>query len=113
MGYRKTIQVPEYLVKMGLDAYEYQCGRGVRITQEAAREFGEKAREHGIALSLHSPYYISLSGIEEEKRLGSIEYIRQSAQAAAAMGAKHVVVHSPVPALKSAVSRRWSLQKIP
>ncbi len=94
MGYRKTIQVPEYLVKMGLDAYEYQCGRGVRITQEAAREFGEKAREHGIALSLHSPYYISLSGIEEEKRLGSIEYIRQSAQAAAAMGAKRVVVHS-------------------
>ena len=94
MGYRKTIQVPEYITRMGLDAYEYQCGRGVRISEEAARAFGEKAREHQVILSLHSPYYISLSGIEEEKRLGSIEYILQSACAADAMGAQRVVVHS-------------------
>ena len=94
MGYRKTIQVPEYITRMGLDAYEYQCGRGVRISEEAARAFGEKAREHQVTLSLHSPYYISLSGIEEEKRLGSIEYILQSARAADAMGAQRVVVHS-------------------
>ena len=94
MGYRKTIQVPEYIIRMGLDAYEYQCGRGVRISGEAARAFGEKAREHQVTLSLHSPYYISLSGIEEEKRLGSIEYILQSARAADAMGAQRVVVHS-------------------
>ena len=94
MGYRKTIQVPEYITRMGLDAYEYQCGRGVRISEEAARAFGEKAREHQVILSLHSPYYISLSGIEEEKRLGSIEYILQSARAADAMGAQRVVVHS-------------------
>ena len=94
MGYRKTIQVPEYVAKMGLDAYEYQCGRGVRISQEAAAEFGEKARAQGIQLSLHSPYYISLSSVEEEKRLNSLEYILQSAQAASAMGAARVVVHS-------------------
>ena len=94
MGYRKTIQVPEYITRMGLDAYEYQCGRGVRISEEAARAFGEKAREHQVTLSLHSPYYISLSGIEEEKRLGSIEDILQSARAADAMGAQRVVVHS-------------------
>lgn len=94
MGYRKTIQVPEYLSRMGLDAYEYQCGRGVRISQQAARELGEKAQEHQIALSLHSPYYISLSSLEEEKRTASIEYILQSAQAASAMGAQRVVVHS-------------------
>ena len=82
MGYKKTIQVPEYIVRMGLDAYEYQCGRGVRISEEAAREFGQKAREYSVTLSLHSPYYISLSSIEKEKRDGSIEYILQSARAA-------------------------------
>ena len=94
MGYRKTIQVPEYLARMGLDAYEYQCGRGVRISIEAAQELGKKAQEHQIALSLHSPYYISLSSLEEEKRTASIGYILQSAQAASAMGAQRVVVHS-------------------
>lgn len=86
--------MPEYIVRMGLDAYEYQCGRGVRISEEAAREFGQKAREYSVTLSLHSPYYISLSSIEKEKRDGSIEYILQSARAADAMGAQRVVVHS-------------------
>lgn len=94
MGYKKTIQVPEYIVRMGLDAYEYQCGRGVRISTEAAQAFGQKAKEAGVTLSLHSPYYISLSGLEEEKRTGSIDYILQSARAADAMGAQRVVVHS-------------------
>lgn len=40
MGYKKTAQMPEYLEKMGLTAFEYQCGRGVRITDEAARALG-------------------------------------------------------------------------
>jgi len=33
MGYKSTPQIPEYLEKMGLNAYEYQCGRGVRIVK--------------------------------------------------------------------------------
>lgn len=67
MGYKKTVQMPEYLERMGLDAFEYQCGRGVRITREAAQELGERSREKGITLSLHAPYFISLSSLEEEK----------------------------------------------
>ena len=94
MGYKKTMDVPDYLVRMGLDHYEYQCGRGVRISQEQAAAFGQKCRERGITLSVHAPYYISLSGIEEEKRLGSIDYILQTARAAKAMGAGRIVVHS-------------------
>ena len=94
MGYKKTIQVPEYIEKMGLDAYEYQCGRGVRIKEEAASAFGKLAKEKNIALSVHSPYYISLSSLEEEKRIGSIRYILESARAANWMGARRVVVHS-------------------
>ena len=30
-GYKSTVQAPEYLEKMGLDAYEYSCGRGVLL----------------------------------------------------------------------------------
>lgn len=94
MGYRKTLDVPDYIRKMDLDAYEYQCGRGVAISQQSAKEFGDKAREYGVTLSLHAPYYISLSSTEEEKRLNSIGYILQSAAAADAMGAQRVIVHS-------------------
>ena len=94
MGYRKTVQMPEYLTRMGLDAFEYQCGRGVRINREAAAQLGELAREKDIRLSLHAPYFISLSSLEEEKRTGSIDYILQSAVAADAMGADRIIVHS-------------------
>ncbi len=93
-GHKKTIEIPTYLSGMGLDAFEYQCGRGVKIKEEAAVAFGKAAAEKGITLSLHAPYYISMSSIEEEKRLNSIVYILDSARAIKAMGGKRVIFHS-------------------
>lgn len=94
MGYKNMLDVPEYLHHFGLDHYEYQCGHGVRIREESAKAFGNVCREGGISLSLHAPYYISLSGREEKTRLNSIGYILQAARAAKAMGAGRIVVHS-------------------
>lgn len=93
-GYKKTIQVPEYISKIGLDAFEYQCGRGVRIKEDAAKSFGLEAQKYNIALSIHAPYFISMSSLEEEKRLNSIGYILDSAKAIKAMGGKRVIFHS-------------------
>ena len=67
-GNKATLQIPGYLESLGLTAYEYQCGRGVTVGEETARKLGAKAAEHGITLSLHAPYYISLSSVEPEKR---------------------------------------------
>ena len=94
LGYKSSLQVPGYLETLGLNAFEYQCGRGVHIGEDKARGLGEKAREHGVALSLHAPYYISLSSPEKEKRDNSINYILQSARAVNAMGGTRIVVHS-------------------
>ncbi len=93
-GYKKTMDIPDYLTEMGLNAFEYQCGRGVNIGEEKAREFGIKAKEHGIKLSLHAPYYISMSSVDEEKRLNSVNYILSSAKAVKAMGGDRIVVHT-------------------
>ena len=94
MGYKHSLQVPEYIEKMGLDAFEYQCGRGVNIGLEKAAELGKLASEKNIALSLHAPYYISMSSVEEEKRLNSINYILSSARAVNAMGGNRIIVHT-------------------
>ena len=94
MAYKGSLDVPEYIEKMGLDAYEYQCGRGVNVGEDKAREFGRLAAEKGIALSLHAPYYISLAAAEESKLDNSINYIIQSARAADFMGATRIVVHA-------------------
>ena len=60
MGYKSSLDVPEYLTRMGLNAFEYQCGRGVNIGEDKARQLGRLAAEAGITLSLHAPYYISM-----------------------------------------------------
>lgn len=94
MGYKNSLDVPDYIVKMGLDCYEYQCGRGVNIGEEKAKLLGEKASAAGIGLSLHAPYYISMSSVEEEKRNNSVNYILASARAVNAMGGNRIVVHT-------------------
>lgn len=84
----------EYLGGFGLNGYEIECGRGVRISEGTLARLPEIARENGICVTLHSPYFISLSSTEEEKRLKSVDYILQSARAAKAVGARKIVVHS-------------------
>lgn len=94
MGYKKTIQIGEYLNKFGLDHFEYQCGQGVRIGEAPARELGKALADCGITVSVHAPYFISLSSVEEEKRDNSINYILASAKAVDYMGGDRIVIHS-------------------
>ncbi len=93
-GFKSSLQVPDYLVSMGLDHFEYQCGRGVNIGLDKATELGKIAGEKGITISLHAPYYISMSSVEEEKRLNSVNYILSSARAVKAMGGDRIIVHT-------------------
>ena len=93
-GFKSSLQVPSYLVNMGLDHFEYQCGRGVNIGLDKAAELGKIAKENGITISLHAPYYISMSSVEEQKRLNSVNYILASARAVKAMGGDRIIVHT-------------------
>lgn len=92
-GYKATNQVFGWLEEQGLDAYEYQCGRGVRLSETAAQALRAKAAEHHIALSLHAPYYISLASTDPAKRENSVRYILASGQAVHWLGGSRIVVH--------------------
>ena len=92
-GYTATVQVFGWLEQQGLTAYEYQCGRGVRLSDDTAVAIREKARQHHVRVSLHAPYFISLASAEEEKRENSIRYILDSARAVDKLGGDRVVVH--------------------
>jgi len=93
-GNKSALEMPVWLKENNLDCYEYQCGRGVKISDDAAKKLGKIAKENNILLSIHAPYYISLSSIDEEKRLNSIKYILDTLHAAKIMGADRIVVHS-------------------
>lgn len=93
-GYKKSIQVADYLSEFGLTAFEYQAGRGVKIGTDAAKQLGAVLSDKNIQVSIHAPYFISMSSVEEEKRLNSVNYILQSAQALDTMGGRRIIFHS-------------------
>ena len=93
-GYKKSIQVADYLSEFGLTAFEYQAGRGVKIGTDRAKQLGSVLADKNIQVSIHAPYFISMSSLEEEKRLNSVNYILQSAAALDAMGGRRIIFHS-------------------
>lgn len=92
-GFKSTHQAPAWIASLGLTAYEYQCGRGVRLSETAAEQIRLSAAAHGIAVSLHAPYFISLASKEPEKRDNSVRYILDSAEVVVRLGGNRIVVH--------------------
>lgn len=93
-GFKATYQYMEYLNKKGLNLYEYECTRGVNISDKLASMLKQESNKYNIELSIHSPYYISLSTPDENKQINSIKYIIDTMTAAKKMGAKRIVVHA-------------------
>lgn len=93
-GFKSTLQAPAFVRDLGLGAYEYEAGNGITAGPSTLQRIGEAARQCGIEMSLHTPYYISLSGVDTEKRLKSIDYIKRSLEAAQYLGADTIVIHS-------------------
>ncbi|MBQ4071657.1 MAG: TIM barrel protein [Clostridia bacterium] len=93
-GGKSTLDAPRFVKEIGLDAYEYEAGNGIASSPAMLAAIGAAAKEHGVKMSFHTPYFISLSGIEEEKRLKSIRYIEDSLNAARLLGAGTIVVHT-------------------
>ena len=58
-----TSKAPFWVKDFGLDAYEYEAGRGVPKNIEGFKTLGENAKQAGISLSIHAPYFISLSSV--------------------------------------------------
>ena len=93
-GGKTSLDIPEYTAKMGLNAFEYQCGHGVRLGLDKAAKMAALAAPKDILFSVHAPYYISMSSLEEDKRLNSVNYLLQSAAICRALGGQRVIFHS-------------------
>ena len=92
--HRSSVEAPGWIAGLGLDCYEYQCGKGVHVGEETARRVGERARQAGISLSLHAPYFINLANPDRSALEKTIGYISAACLVASQMGAGRVVIHS-------------------
>lgn len=92
-GHKSSAEMPEWLHKMGLEAYEYSFSRGVRISEKLALQLKENAEKFNITITIHAPYYINLAAAKEEKIKNSKRYIIESLTAGNLMGAKRLTFH--------------------
>ena len=93
-GYKSSLDAPLFVKEFGLDAYEYEAGRGLYASEAMLWSIGANAKACNVKMSYHTPYFISLSGIEEQVRNKSIVYIKESLEAANLLGASTIVVHT-------------------
>ena len=82
------------VARIKLECMEVEFTYGVRTTKDAAREIGALAKEKGIVLSVHAPYYINLASDDKEKVIASRKRILDSCLRADALGAGNVVFHA-------------------
>lgn len=87
------LKAPAFLHELGLNAMEYEAVRGVKISEDKARKFGEEARKYDVVLSLHAPYFINLASGKKTTVEASITRLKESVQASYWMGAYIVVFH--------------------
>ena len=92
-GRKSSLEMPEWLASIGLNAYEYSLTRGVNIGEETARALGGKAAEHDIAMSVHAPYYISLATEDETTAANTKRHFLRSLEAATWLGAEQIAFH--------------------
>lgn len=88
-----TLGIPRFLSSIGLDAFEYEAVRGVKISEIQARKLGEEAERYNIKLSLHAPYFINLSSDKPDTIEKSKQRLIKALKAAYWMKAYVVVFH--------------------
>ncbi len=80
--------------ELGLNAMELEFVRGVKMSIPVAKETGEVAKQLGVALSIHAPYYINLNSAEKEKIVASERMIADTISRAEAMDAVVIAIHA-------------------
>ena len=79
------------IADLGLNAMEMQFTYGVNLSLASAKAIGLVAKENGIRLSIHAPYYINLCQQDAIKLARSKRNVYESAERAEALGAKVTV----------------------
>lgn len=79
---------------LGLSCMELEFVRGVRMSIDLAKQVGSAARERGVVLTAHGPYYINLNSLEAQKVKDSEKRILDTARVANAAGAYSITFHA-------------------
>lgn len=92
-GVKTAFAVLEQYHKLGLKACEIAFTYSVYIKAQDAKKIGAKAKELGIELSIHAPYFVNLNSSDTGKLEASKLRIMACCEIGELLGAKIVVFH--------------------
>jgi len=78
---------------LGLDCMEIEFVQGVYLSESQAKAMAGIAKNNGITLSVHAPYYLNFNAHEQSKLHASQGILNKTARIAALCGAQNVVFH--------------------
>jgi len=90
---KKRENIFSWLETLGLDWIELQCTRGVKMKAEQAHLYRELAEQHGIGISIHGPYFISLASGDPDVVRRSRERILQCFALASELQSERIIFH--------------------
>ena len=96
-GHKRKVETFAWQKALGLTAFEYPFGRGIRLSEAAALAIGEAAAAEAVQLSAHAPYYINLASPSEETRQKGLAYILNTARLLHRMGGTRLILHVGAP----------------
>ncbi|ODS34447.1 MAG: endonuclease [Candidatus Scalindua rubra] len=88
-----SIEGIKQVKKLGLNCMELEFVQGVRVKEKMALEITKAAKEKGIILSVHAPYFINFNSPEKRKVDASKHRLLQSARIGHLCGAISVAFH--------------------
>ncbi len=87
-------RVFEIISEFGLSALEYAAVYGLRTGEDNARLIGLLSKKHGVSMSMHAAYYISLASRSAETRERSKFRLKKALRFAPLMNVKRIVFHA-------------------
>lgn len=109
---KKRENIFTWIQEIGLDAIELQCTYGIKMKEEQAMLYHNLAEEHGLILTMHAPYYISLASTNNEVVERSKIEIKKAFKLAKILGVKRIIFHPGAGYGKTVEDRKKGLQRL-
>lgn len=92
-GFSTSVESASWTKNKGLDCFEYSFGRGVNLSRSTAEKIGNAFKDAGVEISVHAPYFINFSNVDDEMAEKSYKYVIDSAIAGTYLNANRIVFH--------------------
>ena len=102
----------QWLEELDLDWIELQCTRGVKMKAEQAHLYRNLAANHGIGMSIHGPYFISLASGDPDVVARSRDRLIQCFELATQLQTDRIIFHPGYFPGETADDRRLAVNQI-